>query len=296
MDEKTTLQLIEDELNSLQEETQSEDLQESEDTQVDETESDDIDLSFLFDEEDDSDFEIDDYELPSLDPELAENPTLLKRAQEYEKGVKKLINRLKTKEQNLESDDIHALSEWNKILSDPNTALHGLKHLVNHLSQQHGFEPIDLLMDDDIQTQNSQLDIDRLVEQKLQEKLGIYKEDLDSVRKTRQEKELDQNLNKYISNVSTKVHKAIQQSDNGWQITDQMIKEAISNLPNMVNDPVKAVKTYFSDERLAHHQKLSRGNSKAPNLVDNNNVIGYELPQDKTKISAMDIIKLMNIS
>jgi hypothetical protein len=72
-----------------------------------------------------------------------------------------------------------------------------------------------------------------------------------------------------------------------------MIKTAVQNLPNLLNDPIKAVRSYYSDERLAHYQTLSRGKDKAPNLAPASSVVNYQFPTDKTKISALDILRQM---
>ena len=71
-----------------------------------------------------------------------------------------------------------------------------------------------------------------------------------------------------------------------------MIREAVQALPNLIKDPVKAVRSYYSDERLAHYQKVGRIDKKGPTLTTQSNV-GYNLPKDPSKISALDIMKML---
>ena len=72
-----------------------------------------------------------------------------------------------------------------------------------------------------------------------------------------------------------------------------MIREAVTALPNLLKNPVKAVRSYYSDERLAHYQKANRSKGTAPNLATQSNV-GYQLPDDPTKIKAIDIMRMLN--
>lgn len=278
-------------------------------TEVSETtESSDDTSDYVMDDEDHLSFinenDDEDYELPTLDPSLADNPVLLKRAQEYEKGVKKLINRVKEKE--AEMGNLQNLAEWNKVLSDPETVAPSLKHLVKNLAQMYKLDVYDLYLGtvnddtDDVSfvsedySTSSQADIDKLVEAKVNERLKAYEDDLGYVRQKKEKEETEHALNNYVKQVSTKTISSIAQTDNGWKITEDMIKTAVQNLPNLLNDPIKAVRSFYSDERLAHYQTLSRGKDKAPTLAPATSVVNYQLPEDKTKISALDILRQMS--
>ena len=254
-----------------------------------ETSDEDTDFSSVYDEYLGSDDDVSDdweYELPSLDPALAENPVLLKRAQDYEKGVKKLINRVKEKESEL--GDLTNLAEWNRALSDPETVKPALTHLVKELSKMYNLDVYDIILDAQDNTQSftpDASDINALVEAKVQEKLKAYEEDLGYVRQKKQKEETESALQNYLKAVSTKTIKEIASADNGWQIDEGMIREAVQALPNLIKDPVKAVRSYYSDERLAHYQKVGRTDKKGPTLTTQSNV-GYNLPKDPSKISA----------
>lgn len=256
----------------------------------------DTDFSSVYDEYLGSDDDVSDdweYELPSLDPALAENPVLLKRAQDYEKGVKKLINRVKEKESEL--GDLTNLAEWNKALSDPETVKPALTHLVKELSKMYNLDVYDLVLDAQDNTQSftpDTSDINALVEAKVQEKLKAYEEDLGYVRQKKQKEETESALQNYLKAVATKTIKEIASADNGWQIDEGMIREAVQALPNLIKDPVKAVRAYYSDERLAHYQRVGRTDKKGPTLTTQSNV-GYNLPKDPSKISALDIMKML---
>ena len=261
-----------------------------------ETSDEDTDFSSVYDEYLGSDDDVSDdweYELPSLDPALAENPVLLKRAQDYEKGVKKLINRVKEKESEL--GDLTNLAEWNRALSDPETVKPALTHLVKELSKMYNLDVYDIILDAQDNTQSftpDASDINALVEAKVQEKLKAYEEDLGYVRQKKQKEETESALQNYLKAVSTKTIKEIASADNGWQIDEGMIREAVQALPNLIKDPVKAVRSYYSDERLAHYQKVGRTDKKGPTLTTQSNV-GYNLPKDPSKISALDIMKML---
>jgi predicted nucleic acid-binding protein len=165
-----------------EEETTTDEVSETTESSQEYTMGDEDHLSFINENDDD------DYELPTLDPSLAENPVLLKRAQEYEKGVKKLINRVKEKE--AERGNLQNLAEWNKVLSDPETVAPSLKHLVKNLASMYNLDVYDLYLGtvndstDDVSfvsedySTSSQADIDKLVEAKVNERLKAYEEDL----------------------------------------------------------------------------------------------------------------------
>jgi hypothetical protein len=296
-DETTGLDLKPETKDEEETETKTDEVSETTEISQEYTMDDEDHLSFINENDDD------DYELPTLDPSLAENPVLLKRAQEYEKGVKKLINRVKEKE--AEMGNLQNLAEWNKVLSDPETVAPSLKHLVKNLASMYNLDVYDLYLGtvnddtDDVSfvsedySTSSQADIDKLVEAKVNERLKAYEEDLGYVRQKKEKEQTEVALNNYVKSVSTKTISSISQTDNGWKITEDMIKTAVQNLPNLLNDPIKAVRSYYSDERLAHYQTLSRGKDKAPNLAPASSVVNYQFPTDKTKISALDILRQM---
>jgi hypothetical protein len=310
--EKSTLELLQEEANNTEQSFYDPqtglDLSQKTETEEPEAQSSDDDeivstSDYQMDDEDHLSFMSDgdeDFEFPKLDPELSKNPELLERAKNYEKGIKKLVNRVKEKE--AEMGNLENLSEWNKVLSNPETVAPGLKHLVKNLAEMYNLDIYDLYLgtvnDSDTTSTTdysdySTSDIDKLVEAKVNERLKAYEDDLGYVRQKKEKEQTEHALNNYVRNVSTKTISSIAQTDNGWKVTDDMIKTAIQNLPNLLNDPIKAVRSFYSDERLAHYQKLSRGKDTAPNLVQANSNVGYSLPEDKTKISALDILRQM---
>jgi len=260
--------------------------------------------SFSNDSEDDSEDdsftyeEDEEFELLSLDPTLAENPVLLKRAQEYEKGVKKLINRVKEKEERLNVDDeqVSVLRQWNDVLSNPDTVAPGLKHLVQEICRINNLDPYDVFLDTISESNtNTQYepDINNLVEQKVQERLKEYEDDLKYFKGKKEKEETEQALKQYIDTVATKTISIIKKNDQGWEITEDMIKEAVTALPNLLSNPVKAVRSYFSDERINHYQKANRSKGTAPNLTTQSS-IGRNLPDDPLKVKAIDIMRMLD--
>ena len=312
--EKSTLELLQEESNvepnPYFDETTGLDLtpdeytEEPDEEKVEDIFSDNSDDDFFFDDDDEealnfiNEDDEDDYELPRLDPELENNPVLLKRAQEYEKGVKKLINRVKQKEEELSTQDeqVNVLRQWNDVLTNPETVQPGLKALVTEVCKMYNLDPYDVFLDavsspDPVASEDN--NINALVEAKVQERLKGYEEDLSYVRNKKEKEETEQALKQYIDTVATKTISIIKSNDNGWEITEEMIREAVTALPNLLKNPVKAVRSYYSDERLAHYQKANRSKGTAPNLATQSNV-GYQLPDDPTKIKAIDIMRMLN--
>lgn len=247
----------------------------------------------------------DEYELPKFfDPELLEkNPELLKRTQDYEKGVKKLVSRLKEKESSFEAirPEFETLSTWSQLLTNPDTAQQALQHLINETAKAHNFDPLDLYLnqvDNQVETPQqsykpTQEEIDRLVEKRMNELLGPVKGDLENLKAQKAEKEKDTLLSQYVNKVFSKTAEVIKQSDNGWEITEDMLREAVTKLPHLANEPVKAVRQQFSDERVLHHQKATRSVEKAPTLISTKNAVGDNFPTDRTKLKAADILRMI---
>lgn len=243
--------------------------------------------------------DLDDYEFPVLDPELAENPILLKRAQEYENGVKKLVNRLKEKENQFitQDENVNTLLGWNEILSNPETVAVGLQHLVKGLCEQNNLDIYDVLLGIVNDNQENSFDkgydadIDSLVEKKLKERLRDYEEDLNYIKSTRTQKVEAEKLQNYVDSIYDNVNAKLKKQENGWTLSKEEVAAAVQQFPNI--DPIKACKMYHSDSRLEFYQRLSRPNKKAPTIAPANRAEGWTLPKNSSDIKAADIIKMM---
>lgn len=201
--------------------------------------------------------------LPELDAELAKNPALLKRWQEQQKGVEKLVNRWKS---NLEvlGQTVAKLSEIQSYVEkfeNPSTWKEGLKELAERLSRHYG-EPLDEIFGKQA-TENLTWDTDDQEALKKIEERAYQKAVA----------EIERRLAPALDFLSTQMleksaeRKAVEaipklEREYGMKIAKEAVIKAIQKYPEL--DPVSAFNACYAPQIAKHYAQYRESLNKKP--------------------------------
>lgn len=297
----------------------SEDSQEDAEATENEVDGDDSDS---IDESLDADAEQDDEEdesIPELDADaISKLPPAEqeKRWRQIWKGIRSKERKLADKEQQYAAveDRVTGLLGWMNGFDSPSTAIQQFKSLASQLKSVHGltddqlfgyqatatrstdesedYEQAGFSYESDYQVyERAKADAKREIE----ESLRPYLAEIDSLRKMRAEQEEKAQFEQFVAKASAKAIKVIAAEDNGWRVTPQMVSEAIRQLPQFKDNPAKAVRMLYSDERAAHKAAVAaQASTRGPELLPATQSRGYQLksPDEYTIADAMSDLGL----
>jgi DNA repair exonuclease SbcCD ATPase subunit len=270
----------------------------------DEDGEDDADLD---DDDDDDEFE---YKLPDLIPEIEASPEALKRVKDYERGINKIVERAKAKEAELTEliPRVQAMSEWGQAFESPETAIEAYRELGQRLSQVHGldlgaaeastskYEADDYGDDWEAAGFDSPGEYRAYVKAKAEMEAMIkpYQAELEKLKTERERAEQERQFRERVDKLAPKAIKALAVEDNGWKVTREMVAEAIQNLPQFADDPVKAVRMWHSDNRAKYMaRKASEGSQRRTDMVKGKSAAqGHKMP-DPGHVKAADILRIL---
>lgn len=235
-----------------------------------------------------------DDEIPELNAEIAKlSPELQKRWEQQWQGILKRESKLERQRQELDlhKESISQFGDWAQGFQDKHRALEQFRELGRDLAQHHGYSEYELFGTTD-STKSDEYDFDNFAGldefnsdndtsvyhkakadalREFQAQMAPFMDELKHIKSEREQKAKEQQISQYINAIAPKTIKAIASADQGWEITPQMVQEAVTALEGVEryrDDPISAVRAYFSDERAKHLAKAKVATApKAPEML-----------------------------
>lgn len=248
----------------------------------------------------------DDLELPKLDPELAKNPVLLKRAQEFERGFKKQLTRL-----NAKIDKVVPYEAVIDQLENPATAKDGFVMIAKQLATVYGFDPIEVLggaktlpsedssgqlFPDEIADQLLEPDKQALsylhtkllsdVKAEFEKTFGADLALVAELKKERAQEQAKREFESYVDSVAPNVIRKLEKRHFGWKVTKEQVAKALLELPQYKDKPDDAVEMIFREDLRKHHSKLQKANSRrGPEGITPSTKQGVTMPKNAGELA-----------
>lgn len=256
----------------------------------------------------------DDAAVPELDAELAKlAPHLQKRWQQQWKGVQKRERQIESRETEFKTKEEHfsQLTQVEQSLGNAATALDTYKRLGDLLKSTHGYTDAQLFggtpkaesdagaedyeslgfdYESDAQVyQRAVQDAVAKAVQRTKEEFAPFLNELEEIKTTRAKQADEAQQKTYLDKAAPRAIKQLAAEDSGWKVTPAMVSEALSAYPQHRDDPARAVRAHFSDERSAHIAEVAAKHSARPtvDLLPSGEAGGYRL-KEPTEYSVMD--------
>lgn len=271
----------------------------------------------------------DEFKLAELDPELAKNPAVLKRWNEQQAGVEKIVSKAKdaiesakAKEAEFEElmPGIQRMVSWGEVLENPETVADGLADLVTKLAALHGKTVEDLIGGFASSTASGKK-ADEIDEAEIQ---ANYREQgFDSPGEYRAYKRAELAFNKkfaaleaqtkdqrtkqsqaetkrteeerFLQELAPTIVETVKKTHQGFTVTPQQVAEAIKAYPALAKEPAKAVIVHFAADYQKHLVQSAK-QEEAPTMVPaaDSKANAVKLPPPG-KRSALDIMRANGI-
>lgn len=195
-----------------------------------------------------------------LDPILAESPDL-KRRWEIETA------KLREKASSLKQEALRheTLISWGRALDDPSTAWDAYRQLGEKLAEFHQLpQPNPQSGSKDTAGGG---EVSDPWQQELKREIAQLREMIEPIRTEREQTARERAFEQKIDAVAPKVIERLSRADAGWQVTREMVAEAVRNLPNLAQRPSEAVRKWFSDDRARHYSRLASVRHSVPDMT-----------------------------
>lgn len=226
--------------------------------------------------------------LPQLDAKIREaigdNAEALEAWKRQWKGVEKRENRLKAEEERLD-----VFSRYEQALVNPDTAEAALRHLVQSVAEATGIKLTISASDNAAEGEDwEKAGYYSQKEYELAKELEAQKAKLNSIESERAQERQEREERGWLNNMTPKVAKQIAAEYDGFEVTNAMLKEAVTNLPQFKSEPAKAVKMYYADDLIKHTAgKVAARHKKLPELPDTSSSKGFEVPTNPEHYNAV---------
>lgn len=205
---------------------------------------------------------------PALPPELAENPDFVKRYHEQQFGMHKV---LKAQQNVLEG--LRKYDEVAQKLENPATSVEAFRGMAEIVKQQTGIDIIAQLsskaepakqidvpddwrdftpeqyaeaMELGCEYPSEYLPAKRM-EERILRKLAPYEEE-------RTQAKAQSETQNFLAVEAPRTITFLAKTENGWQVTNDMVAAALKQFPDLKDDLPRAVKRAYPDEFAAHHK------------------------------------------
>jgi len=272
-------------------ETSEENEEDSEETENTDLEDDDFELDES-DVADSEDEDSDEFDIPELESIVTDYFDQTNAPDEVRKVWERQWRGIEKQQRKLEqtATQYQSLIDWGASLDNKDTALEAFRSLAEQIKTFHGVTDLELYGTDNSATSDNtdstdgieewqklgfQYESDYIVWKKAQEELTKLRQEIaplkseyEQLKALREQQESQAKFDKFIKATAPKVIAYFAKADNGFKVTKEMVAEAVKAYPTLAQNPVKAVKAHYSDERAAHYKALAaKPTPKAPDMV-----------------------------
>jgi hypothetical protein len=225
-------------------------------------------------------------------------PELKKRAEQWAAGVEKIEKRNEEATRKLVSN----IDTWNRLvpienaLANRETAPAMLRQIVDHVARAHGLDVHELLGSKPSEEFEFEYEADKklveLAEKRMMARLGVDPSQIKGLLAEKQHRESREAFERHLDEVAPLAIRRLKKFD-GMDVTREMVSEAIRNLPQLRNEPAKAVRMWFTDQRA--EARAAQATRKAPRGPEALRTVGRQprdLPKDPMEVKASDILAL----
>ena len=214
---------------------------------------------------------------------LGDNAKAKARLEQQVAGWKKLAERYDREDvQKLVKNQDYLMALHQNFQMAQNDPAKFLVEYDKFIQQKTGFRVADYITDDDVsdvsEKPRSDVNVAELVNKQVQEALKPYQEEQEAKKKARE-------MESYLDDAYKQAHELLKKTCRGWEITRDMVRIAVENIPSLKNKPATAVKKWFDTELQKHYATAISEKKQAPNMVES---AGRKKSNAVTELTSLD--------